>query len=120
MRDFPESPYADKLTKDFNDILNDDEITIVAECMGGTNPAYKFTKELLQKGVSVVTSNKELVATKGVELLAIAKANNCNYMFEASVGGGIPRITSYNVCYTKLLRGAIRAVEATSGAHPVG
>lgn len=98
LRDFPESPYADKLTKDFNDILNDDEITIVAECMGGTNPAYKFTKELLQKGVSVVTSNKELVATKGVELLAIAKANNCNYMFEASVGGGIPIIRPLHQC----------------------
>jgi len=98
LREFPESPYADKFTKDFADILNDDEVEIVAECMGGTNPAYKFTKELLQKGKSVVTSNKELVATKGVELLAIAKANNCNYMFEASVGGGIPIIRPLHQC----------------------
>jgi homoserine dehydrogenase len=98
LRDFPDSPYDDKLTKDFNVILNDDEIEIVAECMGGVNPAYQFTKSLLQKGVSVVTSNKELVATKGVELLAIAKANNCNYMFEASVGGGIPIIRPLHQC----------------------
>ena len=98
LRDFPESPYSDKLTKDFNDILNDDEVDIIAECMGGTNPAYQFTKSLLQKGKSVVTSNKELVATKGVELLAIAKANNCNYMFEASVGGGIPIIRPLHQC----------------------
>lgn len=98
LRDFPDSPFADKLTKDFNDILNDDEIDIIAECMGGTNPAYQFTKSLLQKGKSVVTSNKELVATKGVELLAIAKANNCNYMFEASVGGGIPIIRPLHQC----------------------
>ena len=98
LRDFPESPFANKLTKDFNDILNDNEVDIVAECMGGTNPAYQFTKSLLQKGKSVVTSNKELVATKGVELLAIAKANNCNYMFEASVGGGIPIIRPLHQC----------------------
>lgn len=98
LRDFPDSPYADKLTKDFNDIINDDEIDIIAECMGGTNPAYQFTKSLLQKGKSVVTSNKELVAKKGVELLAIAKANNCNYMFEASVGGGIPIIRPLHQC----------------------
>lgn len=98
LRDFPDSPFANKLTKDFNDILNDDEVDIIAECMGGTNPAYQFTKSLLQKGKSVVTSNKELVATKGVELLAIAKANNCNYMFEASVGGGIPIIRPLHQC----------------------
>lgn len=98
LRDFPDSPYADKFTKDFETIVNDNEIEIVAECMGGTNPAYKFTKELLQKGKSVVTPNKELVATKGVELLAIAKANNCNFMFEASVGGGIPIIRPLHQC----------------------
>lgn len=98
LRDFPDSPFADKLVKDFNVILNDDEINIVAECMGGVNPSYQFTKSLLQKGKSVVTSNKELVASKGVELLAIAKANNCNYMFEASVGGGIPIIRPLHQC----------------------
>lgn len=98
LREFPNSPYAEKLTKDFNDILNDNEIKVIAECMGGINPAYTFTKQLLQKGKSVVTSNKELVATKGVELLAIAKANDCNYMFEASVGGGIPIIRPLHQC----------------------
>ena len=98
LRDFPDSPFCDKLTKNFDDILYDNEVTVVAECMGGINPAYKFTKSLLQKGKSVVTSNKELVATKGVELLAIAKANNCNYMFEASVGGGIPIIRPLHQC----------------------
>lgn len=98
LRDFPNSPFCDKLTKNFDDILYDNEVEIVAECMGGVNPAYQFTKSLLQKGKSVVTSNKELVATKGVELLAIAKANNCNYMFEASVGGGIPIIRPLHQC----------------------
>ncbi len=98
LRDFPESPFKDKLTKNFEDILNDDEVSIVAECMGGINPAYEFSKSLLQRGKSVVTSNKELVAQKGVELLAIAKANNCNYLFEASVGGGIPIIRPLHQC----------------------
>lgn len=98
LRDFEDSKYKQLLTKDFNEILNDDNIDIVAECMGGVNPAYEFTKSLLQKGKSVVTSNKELVANKGAELLAIAKANNCNYMFEASVGGGIPIIRPLHQC----------------------
>lgn len=98
LRDFPDSQFANKMTKNFNDILNDDDIEIVAECMGGVSPAYQFTKSLLQKGKSVVTSNKELVASKGVELLAIARANNCNYMFEASVGGGIPIIRPLHQC----------------------
>ncbi len=98
LRDFPESPFKDKLTKNFEDILNDDEVTVVAECMGGINPAYEFTKALLEKGKSVVTSNKELVANKGCELLAIAKSMNCNYMFEASVGGGIPIIRPLHRC----------------------
>ncbi len=98
LRDFENSPYKDKFTKNFEDILNDDDVTVVAECMGGVNPAYEFTKSLLQKGKSVVTSNKELVATKGVELLAIAKANKCNYMFEASVGGGVPIIRPLHKC----------------------
>lgn len=91
LRDFPDSPY-DCFTKDFNDILNDAEIGVVAEVMGGTKPAYEFTKQLLEAGKSVVTSNKELVAKHGTELLKIAKDNNANYLFEASVGGGIPII----------------------------
>ena len=98
LRKFPESPFADKIIDDFNIILNDDEIDIVVEAMGGTNPAYTFTKQCLEKGKSVVTSNKELVATKGFELLSIAKEKNCNYFFEASVGGGIPIIRPIHQC----------------------
>lgn len=98
LRDFPESPYKDKLTKSFDDILNDPEITVVAELMGGKTFAYDYTKRLLQKGVSVVTSNKELVAAYGAELLKIAKENGCNYLFEASVGGGIPIIRPLHQC----------------------
>lgn len=91
LRDFPNSKF-DCFTKDFNDILNDDEIGVVAEVMGGTKPAYEFTKQLLEAGKHVVTSNKELVAKHGTELLQIAEKNNVNYLFEASVGGGIPII----------------------------
>lgn len=98
LRDFPETPYADKFTKDFNDILNDDEVTAVAECMGGLEPAYTFVKACLEKGKSVSTSNKELVAEKGDVLLAIAKKNNCNFFFEASVGGAIPIIRPLHKC----------------------
>ncbi len=91
LRDFPDSPF-DCFTKDFNEILNDEEIGIVVEVMGGTKPAYEFTKQLLLKGKHVVTSNKELVAKHGTEFLEIAKEKNINYLFEASVGGGIPII----------------------------
>ena len=91
LRDFPDSKF-DCFTKDFNEILNDDEIGVVVEVMGGTKPAYEFTKQLLLKGKHVVTSNKELVAKHGTELLKIAKDMNVNYLFEASVGGGIPII----------------------------
>ena len=91
LRDFPDSPFK-CFTKDFNDILRDEEIKIVVEVMGGTNPAYEFTKQLLLAGKHVITSNKELVAKHGTELLKIAKDNNINYLFEASVGGGIPII----------------------------
>lgn len=98
LRDFPESPFADKLTKNFDDILNDDEVKVVCELMGGKTFAYDYTKRLLEKGKSVVTSNKELVAAYGDELIAIAKANGCNYFFEASVGGGIPIIRPLHQC----------------------
>lgn len=91
LRDFPDSPYK-CFTKDFNDILNDDEVEAVVEAMGGTVPAYEFTKKLLLAGKHVVSSNKELVARHGTELLQIAKSKNINYLFEASVGGGIPII----------------------------
>lgn len=92
IRDFPEHPEKQLFTKDFQDILADDEIYCVVEAMGGLHPAYEFTKSLLEKGVNVVTSNKELVAAYGPELLTIAKEKNVNYLFEASVGGGIPII----------------------------
>lgn len=92
IRDFPEHPEKQLFTKDFQDILADDEIYCVVEAMGGLHPAYEFTRSLLEKGVNVVTSNKELVAAYGPELLAIAKEKNVNYLFEASVGGGIPII----------------------------
>lgn len=98
LRDFPDSPYKDKFTKDFNDILNDDEVTSVAECMGGVEPAFTFVKSCLEKGKSVSTSNKELVAEKGDILLAIAKEHSCNFFFEASVGGAIPIIRPLHKC----------------------
>ncbi len=90
IRDFPGLSYSDKFTKDFNEILNDDSIQIVAEVMGGIHPAYEFVKQCLENGKSVVSSNKELVAAKGQELLEVALQNNVNFLFEASVGGGIP------------------------------
>lgn len=92
LRDFPGSPVEKVLTHDVNDILNDDEIDIVVEVMGGTGAAYKFVKAALLAGKSVVTSNKALVAAYGPELIQIAKEKNINFMFEASVGGGIPII----------------------------
>lgn len=98
IRTFDDSPYKDLITADFESILNDDEISIVVETMGGTNPAYDFTKRSLLAGKSVVTSNKELVATHGTELLQIAKDKNLCYMFEASVGGGIPIIRPLGNC----------------------
>jgi len=98
IRDFPDSPYADKFVKDFEVIVNDPEITVVAELIGGNTFAYDCVKRALQAGKSVVTSNKELVATKGAELLKIAKDKNVNFFFEASVGGGIPIIRPLQQC----------------------
>ncbi len=98
LREFPDSPLADRFTKDFNDIINDIEVRVVVEVMGGLNPAYDFVKRCLKAGKSVVTSNKELVAAHGAELLAVAKEENVNFLFEASVGGGIPIIRPMNQC----------------------
>ena len=92
LRDFPDSPFGDLVVHDFNTILNDPEVSVVAEMMGGSHPAYDFTKACLEAGKSVVTSNKEVVATFGVKLCEIAAAHGARYMFEASVGGGIPVI----------------------------
>lgn len=92
IKDFPDLPYSDKFVSDFEKILNDPEIKIIAEAMGGIEPAFSYVKSALESGKSVVTSNKELVAEKGAELLSIARAQNVNFLFEASVGGGIPLI----------------------------
>ena len=98
LREFPDLPYADKFTKEFDDILHDPDIRIVVETMGGLHPAYDFVKSCLLAGKNVVTSNKELVAAKGDELLEIAKNNNLNFLFEASVGGGIPILRPIDQC----------------------
>ncbi len=100
LRDFPGDPYEAKVIHDFNTIVEDDEVSIVCEVMGGVGAAYNFTKQALAKGKSVCTSNKELVAKYGPELLKLAAENNCSYMFEASVGGGIPIIRPLNDCLT--------------------
>ncbi len=98
LRTFPELSYADIFTTRFEDILEDEEIRIVVETMGGLHPAYDYVKACLLRGKSVVTSNKELVAAKGAELLAIARENNLNFLFEASVGGGIPILRPIDQC----------------------
>lgn len=98
LRDFPDSPYADKFTKSFDDIVNDKEVDIVVEVLGGVKFAYPYVKASLEAGKSVVTSNKELVAAYGAELLKIAREKDVNFFFEASVGGGIPIIRPLNQC----------------------
>ena len=100
LRDFPGDPYADKVVHDFDKIVNDDEVLIICETMGGVGAAYQFTKAALERGKSVCTSNKELVAKHGPELIQIAHSHNCNYLFEASVGGGIPIIRPLNYSLT--------------------
>ena len=96
LRDFPGDPYEDKVVHDVNMILDDPEVKIICETMGGLKPAYDFTKKALSLGKSVCTSNKELVAAHGPELIRVAHENKCNYLFEASVGGGIPIIRPLN------------------------
>lgn len=100
LRDFPGDPYENLVVHDVEVILNDPEVLVIAEAMGGVEPAYTFTKRALSAGKSVCTSNKELVAKHGAELLELARANKCNYMFEASVGGGIPIIRPLNASLT--------------------
>ena len=92
LRDFPDSPFGHLVTHNFEDIINDKDVDIVVEMMGGSHPAYDFSLASLKAGKSVVTSNKEVVSKFGVELLNTAKENNVRYLFEASVGGGIPII----------------------------
>ena len=100
LRDFPGDPVEKVLVHDYEVIANDPEVDIVVEVMGGVEPAYTFTKRALEAGKSVCTSNKELVARHGTELLAIAKEHGANYLFEASCGGGIPIIRPLNSCLT--------------------
>ena len=100
LRDFPGDPYEDKVVHDYNIILNDPEVAVVCETMGGINPAYEFSKNALLAGKSVCTSNKELVAAHGPELISLAREHHCNYLFEASVGGGIPIIRPLNYSLT--------------------
>lgn len=100
LREFPGDPYEDKVVHDVELILNDPEVQIICETMGGLRPAYDFTRRALLAGKSVCTSNKELVAAHGPELIRVAHANKCNYLFEASVGGGIPIIRPLNYSLT--------------------
>ena len=102
LRDFPGSPVEKLLVKDYKVIVDDPEVEVVVETMGGVKPAYQFVKECLENGKNVCTSNKELVAAHGPELLQIARDKNVNFLFEASVGGGILNYqTTYTVPYSR-------------------
>ena len=105
LREFPGNPAESVLTHDVNDIMNDDEVTLVVETMGGVEPAYSFTKQALLAGKSVCTSNKELVAEHGAELRQTANEKGVNYLFEASCGGGIPiiRVLEDSMCANEVL-----------------
>lgn len=98
--DFPGDPNEAKIVHDVDVIISDPEVSVICETMGGTGAAYKFTKAALEKGKSVCTSNKELVAKHGAELIKLAKANGCAYLFEASVGGGIPVLRTLTTALT--------------------
>ena len=98
IREFNSHPEKELFTKNYDDILTDTDVSVVVEVMGGVNPAYEFTKRALMAKKSVVTSNKELVAKHGCELLKLASENRVHYLFEASVGGGIPIIRPLKLC----------------------
>ena len=100
LRDFEDHPIQKKIVHDYKTIVEDKEVSIVVEAMGGVEPAYTFVKAMLEAGKHVATSNKALVAEKGAELLELAKAKNVNFQFEASVGGGIPIIRPLKNCLT--------------------
>jgi len=100
LRDFPGDPHEKCFVKDYKEIVNDKEVKLVVETMGGVEPAFTFVKAMLESGKSVTTSNKALVADKGAELMAIAQKNNVNFVFEAAVGGGIPIIRTITACLT--------------------
>ena len=98
LRDFPDSSFGNKVIHDYEKIVNDPEVSVVIEVMGGSHPAYEYTVAALKAGKSVITSNKEVVANFGDEFLTLAKENNVCYRFEASVGGGIPVISPIISC----------------------
>ena len=98
LRDFPGSPFEKLVTHDADQVFNDPEVKVMVETIGGAKIAYEYTKRALSLGKSVVTSNKELVATHGPELMELAKKNNCIYLYEAAVGGGIPIIRPLHRC----------------------
>lgn len=100
LRDFPGDPIQEKIVHEYQVIAQDPEVQIVVETMGGVEPAYTFVKAMLEAGKHVTTSNKALVAEKGAELIALARQKNVNFLFEASVGGGIPIIRPLNCCLT--------------------
>ncbi|MBP3469855.1 MAG: homoserine dehydrogenase [Lachnospiraceae bacterium] len=100
LRDFPGNPIQERIVHDVETILGDPEIAVICETMGGIEPAYTYSKRALMSGKSVCTSNKELVAAHGAELMRIAEENHCSYLFEASVGGGIPIIRTMNDALT--------------------
>ena len=97
-RDYPGDPFEDKIVQDFSIIEHDPEVRVVAECIGGTTVALDYARRALNAGKHVVTSNKELVAAYGYELLQIAKEKGCSFLFEASVGGGIPILRPMSSC----------------------
>ena len=110
LRDFPDSPYADRVIHDVNIIMNDPEIELVVETMGGVNPALAFSTAALKAGKHVVTSNKELVAKHGEELMRLADENGVAYLYEASVGGGIPLIRSIRTSLASDIVTAVRGI----------
>ncbi len=110
VRDFSAHPDADLFVQDIDVILTDPEVTAVVETMGGVRFAYPFVKQCLESGRSVATSNKELVATHGAELLALAKQNSCAFLFEAAVGGGTPIITPMHQCLAANVIGEVYGI----------
>ena len=100
LRDFPGDSMEDKIVHDYQTIVNDPEVGVVVETMGGVEPAYTFVKAMLEAGKQVATYNKNLVAAKGAELIRVAREHGVNFQFEASVGGGIPIIRPLNKCLT--------------------
>lgn len=98
LRDMPDSPYAAKMVKDFDLVVNDPEVSVIVEAIGGVGAALAMVRKALEAGKSVVTSNKQLVAEYGVELFALARQHGGNFLFEASVGGGIPVLNPMTRC----------------------